>query len=67
MDAAVKAARTHALDCTLPGVQEALLRSPTVPPALDASAPGLARAARFVSVLLGSATAFAWLVLPQVL
>ena len=66
MDSAVNANQPALIDSNIPGLREALLRSPTVPPVADATAPAMASAARFVVTLLGTATAFAWLVLPSV-
>jgi len=67
MDAAVNAAQPTLTDSNIPGLHEALLRSPTVPPVTDASAPAMASATRFVATLLATATALAWLVLPSVM
>lgn len=66
MDSAVNASQPALIESNIPGLREALLRSPTVPPVADASAPAIASAARFVVTLLATATAFAWLVLPSV-
>ena len=67
MDATVNAAQSPTVSPESPGLREALLRSPTVPPVADATAPAMANAARFVGVLLVCATAVAWLVLPIVM
>jgi hypothetical protein len=64
---AVNAAQPATLESNIPGLREALLRSPTVPPIADASVPAMANATRFVVTLLAGATAFAWLVLPSVM
>ena len=63
----VNAAQPATLESNIPGLREALLRSPTVPPIADASVPAMANATRFVVTLLAGATAFAWLVLPSVM
>lgn len=60
------AARLEAV-ATLPGVQEALAKSPTIPPLAGADAPSLSATATFVGTLLTAAGALAWLVLPRVL
>ncbi len=52
---------------TLPGVQEALAKSPTLPPLAAADAPSLKSTATFVGTLLTAASALAWLVLPRIL
>ena len=52
---------------TLPGLHEALGRSPTLPPLPASDAPSLKTTATFVGTLLTAASALAWLVLPQVL
>ena len=51
----------------LPSLQDALAKSPTLPPLAAPDAPSLKQTAAFVGTLLTAGSALAWLILPRVL
>ena len=51
---------------TLPGIEEALSRCPTLPPLAAPDAPSLKTTAAFVGSLLSCPSVLAWFLLPRV-